>query len=148
MRLRDLLTSGRLKRHRTSRREIRQLLQLAQRGLADARVEAISTDLRFCAAYQAALQLATIPLACAGYRAAGMGHHATIFEALPLAMGQEFASLSVYYDSCRVKRNVAEYDRAGEIMEGEVEELIESAGKFAEQVHEWLRTNHPELAEE
>jgi len=123
------------------------LLALAQRGLADARTETISTDLRFCAAYHAALQLATIPLASAGYRAAGVGHHATVFEALPLVMGEEFSTLSVYYDSCRAKRNIAEYRRVGEIMRSEVEELIQSVQEFIRQAKQWLRTHHPEFAE-
>ena len=146
MRLSELLRSGRLRSHRTSAGEIGQLLKLAQRGLADARVQAISTDLRFCAAYEAPLQLATVPLACVGYRPAGVGHHATVFQALPLAMGKEFAAMSVCYEACRVKRNIAAYRRAGEIMASEVEELIESVEQFSEQVREWLRANHPGLA--
>ncbi len=145
MRLTDLLRTGRLRRHSTSAQEIAQLLELAQQRLADARVEAISSDLRFCAAYEAALQLATIPICCAGYRAAGLGHHATVFEALPLGMGPEFAALSAYYNACRIKRNVAQYRRAGEIMDSEVDELIDSVDAFMRQVREWLQANHPEF---
>lgn len=142
------MAAGRLRTHRTSAREIAELLDLARQRLADARVPAVSADLRFCAAYQAALQLATIPLHCAGYRAVGSGHHVTAFEALPLVMGPKFGALGAYYDTCRVKRNVAECRRAGEIAEGEVEELIESAEAFMEQVRAWLRANHPNLAGE
>lgn len=42
-----LLADGRLRRHRTSAREIADLLGVVERNLADASVEAVSTDRRF-----------------------------------------------------------------------------------------------------
>jgi len=145
MSLNDLLASGRLKRHRTSQQEIADLLHLADQYIQDAKVEAISLDLRFSTAYQAVLQLATIPLHCTGYRTSGLGHHATVFEALPLIMGEAYEPLASYFDSCRVKRNVAEYQRIGEISKSEVAELIAAVERFRTQVIEWLRTNHSNL---
>jgi len=63
----------RLKPHRTSAREIRDLLRVVDRALADAEVTAISIDLRYQTAYQACLQLATIILAASGARTTGVG---------------------------------------------------------------------------
>jgi len=47
---------GWLRREPTSPREIKDLLGIVERSLADSRVEAVSTDLRFIAAFNAALQ--------------------------------------------------------------------------------------------
>jgi hypothetical protein len=50
---------GWLRREATSPGEIKDLLGIADRGLADSKVEAVSTDLRFIAAFSAALTVAT-----------------------------------------------------------------------------------------
>ena len=47
---------GWLKREPTSSREIRDLLGVVDRSLADSKVKAVSTDLRFIAAFNAARQ--------------------------------------------------------------------------------------------
>jgi hypothetical protein len=65
--LNRLLAEGRLRKHRTSAREIADLFRVVERNLADASVEAVSTDRRFTIAYEAALGLATITLYCNGY---------------------------------------------------------------------------------
>ena len=67
MNLASLLEEGYLRPHKTSKSEIRAMLQLVGRDLADAAVEGLSTDRRFLVAYEAALNLATIALYCAGY---------------------------------------------------------------------------------
>ena len=51
---------GWLRREATSPDEIEGLLSIVDRGLCDSRVEAISTDLRFLAAFNSALTAATI----------------------------------------------------------------------------------------
>ena len=137
---------GRLQSYRTSRDEIRELLDLADRRLRDARVEAISADWRFAAAYDAALTLVTIPLECAGYRTRGVGHHVTTFEALSLTMGEGFRDLSDYLDRCRKTRNEVAYHRAGVVSPSEAEELIRRVSAFRDQVTQWLRDSHPQLA--
>ena len=147
MSLQRLLDSRRLAAEPTSAAEIGDLLHLARQYLSDARAESISADLRFTAAYQAALQLATIPLRCAGYRTIGGGRHITVFQALPTAMGDSYSDLAEYYDTCRLKRHVAEYQRVGQISETEVAELIATASDFLLQVEEWLTTHHSELLE-
>jgi hypothetical protein len=86
MTLNDLQRQGRLRPHRTSRREISDLLRLTERELLDAGVPGVSADRRFMIAYEAAVALATIPLNAAGFRTEGAGHHQTTFLALPLVM--------------------------------------------------------------
>jgi hypothetical protein len=51
---------GWLRREPTSTGEIKDLLGIVDRSLADSKVEAVSTDLRFIAAFNAALCVATI----------------------------------------------------------------------------------------
>lgn len=145
MPLKQLLAEGRLRPHRSSRREIRDLLRVADRDLKDSAVRAISIDLRFQTAYQAALQLATIVLASSGYRAVGQGHHWTTFNVLPDLLGQEFQEVTDYFDHCRGKRNLSDYDRVGEISEGEAGELLGEARKCRATVLVWLKRNRPAL---
>jgi len=71
----SLLAEGRLRRRRISREDIRLLMRLAERDLADAAVVGLSADRRFLIAYEAALNLATIPLLSAGCETHGTGHH-------------------------------------------------------------------------
>ena len=145
MTLDDLLKRGMLHQHTTTAQEIADLWAIAEVGLADARVAALSPDRRFTAAYDAARSLATLPLACTGYRTAGTGHHATTFATLPLTMGSEYQTLVAFLDLCRVKRNVSEYRRVGQVQEGDVQDLIEAAEELRAKLEQWLATNHPGL---
>ena len=67
MNLKDLLNQGRLRQHKTSKKEIENLLALVRRDITDAKVEGLSSDRRFACAYNTVLQLATILLYCKGY---------------------------------------------------------------------------------
>ena len=53
---------GWLRREVTTPGEIKDLLGIVDRGLVDSKVDAISTDLRFIAAFSAALTVATTAL--------------------------------------------------------------------------------------
>lgn len=145
MSLTDLLKQGRLREHRASYQDIRALLAIADRSIADASVQLVSADARFTMAYNAVLQLATIPLCCCGYRARGEGSHFTTFQTLSATMGPDQSQRVAYLNSCRRKRNVAEYDRAGEVSQQEVEDLLAEAKAFRKEVEEWLWHNHPNL---
>lgn len=82
-----LLADKKLRRHKTSAREIADLVFLVDRNLADAAVPGLSVDRRFAIAYEAALQLATITLYCTGHQTCGAGHHFATFQALKETMG-------------------------------------------------------------
>ncbi|MDH5683777.1 MAG: SAV_6107 family HEPN domain-containing protein [candidate division WOR-3 bacterium] len=137
-----LLDEGKLKTHRTSATEIADLLKIIERDINDTRLERLSPDRRFAIAYNAALQLATILLYCKGYRAVGAGHHFTVFQAMKEILGKEYNELADYFDSCRSKRNITDYDRAGEISETEVKELIDETLKFKAFVINWVKKNY------
>jgi rhodanese-related sulfurtransferase len=121
------------------------MFQLVERDLADASVDGLSTDRRYLIAYEAALNLATIALYCAGYETHGKGHHWATFEALPAIMGKQLRDVGAYFDSCRTKRNVGTYDRGGQLSEAEAAELLTEAGMFKVQLEKWLSTNYPAL---
>lgn len=138
------MAQGRLQPQTTSPQEIADLLIVAERGLRDAEATVISTDLRFSAAYDAALTLATVVLRCAGYRTRGVAHHATTFEALAFVMGGQMQVRADLFEACRMKRNVTHYRRAGEVTLQEVEELLAVAVAFKGEVEAWVSTHYPQ----
>jgi len=48
-------------------------------------------------------------------------------------------------DTCRAKRNIAEYDQIGVVSKGEADELIAFVEELRQVVLPWLRDNHPNL---
>ncbi len=142
------LVEGRLREHQSSRQEIKDLFRVVDRDLVDARIEALSVDRRYATSYNASLQLATIALRVSGYRTSGMGHHWVTFQALPLVMGPAEQNRADYFDACRRKRNMADYDAAGEIAESEATELYLEALEFRRHMLTWLRTEYPEFVPE
>lgn len=142
MNLKGLLDQGRLRQHKTSKKEIGNLLALVRRDIKDAKVEGLSTDRKFACAYNAVLQLATILLYCKGYEPERLGHHFTVFQTMKIIMGNNYYTLADYFDSCRSKRNITDYDYAGTISDLEARELIEEAEKFLEVTLNWLKKNY------
>lgn len=143
MNLKRLLQQDRIRPHKTSQQEISGLIKLVERDIKDARIKEVSIDRRFATAYNAALQLATILLLCSGYRTEGKGHHATVFLTMKDILGKEYYALADYFDSCRAKRNITDYEQAGQISLAEAEELAHEAEKFLHIAISWLRKNHP-----
>jgi hypothetical protein len=138
-RLQRWVEAGALRPHRTSRREIADLLALVDRDLKDARASGVSLDRRFAITYSAVLGLASMVLAASGHRAAARrGHHVVTLQALPEIMGDDVRDLATYFDSCRVLRNASDYDRAGVVASSDVEELLQEATGFRARVLEWL----------
>jgi hypothetical protein len=76
---------GWLRPEPTSPSEIRDLLGIVERSLADSKIAAVSTDLRFVAAFNAALSAATTALRASGHRTVTLaGHHVQTIESLEL----------------------------------------------------------------
>src|SRR5579872_967413 len=142
----SLLQAQRIRPHRTSQQELDDLGDVVERDLQDAAVEALSAYRRFATAYNAALQLAKIVIACSGYRVVGAGHHLTTFEALEVAMGPPVSALVSYFDTCRRKRNQVDYDCAIAATETEAEDLLQKAEEFRDLVEVWVRKHYPHYA--
>ena len=80
---------GQLKPHDTDAAGIGRLLEAARRNIADAKVEAISVETRFDAAYKAVMQLSLTALMANGYRpdTNRPGHHMTVLQSLSTTIG-------------------------------------------------------------
>jgi len=146
MSLKSLLNQDRLKKHTTSKNEIENLLNLIKRDLDDACIQGLSSDRKFSIVYNAVLQLSTIIIYCTGYKTRGEGHHFYSFQTLKYILDKQKHDLVDYFDSCRVKRNIVDYDMAGRISSKDAEELLIEAKKYQEFVLRWLHQYHPEFS--
>jgi uncharacterized protein (UPF0332 family) len=145
MSLEQWAKNGWLRSHRSSKREIADLLGIVERDLSDAEGN-ISADWKFGIAYNAALKLCTILLHGSGYRPEkNLAHHRTL-TALPLILGDARKDDAGYLDACRAKRNTAEYDMAGVATQEDAAELIMFVKELRRDAVAWLRKNHPELS--
>jgi len=139
------LANNEVQRHRTSKKELDKLRAVIARDLADASLNGVSSDRRFATAYNAALQAAKMAIVCAGYRVAGAGHHRISFDVVQLAIGKTAGPYSDYFDRCRRKRNVIDYDDVFVATETEAKEIVAKAKEFIEIVEQWIAKNHPSM---
>jgi len=71
--------------------------------------------------------------------------HYRAIQSLPLILGSHHETDAKYLDTCRNKRNVAEYDYVGGVTNDDVAELIGYVNELRDEVLRWLNENHPEL---
>jgi hypothetical protein len=142
--LQDWLASRWLVAHKTSPREIRELLDLADRDLSDCTASGLSTDWRFAIAYNAALLAATAALAASGYRAARESHHHRVIQSLAMTIGADAGSVR-RFDQFRKKRNLGAYERSGVVSDQEAKEMGQFARALRKDVEQWILAEHPEL---
>ena len=147
MSLEKWVAYGWLRREPTSPDEIRSLLGIVERSLADAKVEAVSTDLRFIAAFNAALCIATMALRATGHRTVTQaGHHVKTIESLELTLKLN-AKIVQKFKTFNNKRNKSVYDVAGAVSDQELEAMVNLANELKDGAIAWLREIHPELLE-
>lgn len=144
MSLEDWLKEGRLRQHKTSRDEIKQLLAVYYRDMADAQARVISADRRFATAYNAALTAATAALATSGYRPAGEGHHYWVIQSLAFTLQPNAETIEVF-NRFRRKRNSIDYERIGMVSEKEIQEMLELAKAIRTKLDTLLMANPPQL---
>jgi hypothetical protein len=145
MSLQQWAANGWLRPHATTPAQIADLLAIADRDLEDSRRD-VSADWQFGIAYNAVLKLCTILLHASGYRPEkNLAHYRTL-QALPLILGAQRKDDADYLDTCRAKRNTAEYDAVGAVSQSEADELRAFATELRTDVIAWLRTRHPSLA--
>ena len=144
MGLQDWLKNRWLIEHKTSHQEVTDLLNMADRDLAQCQTPNLSPDWQLNIAYNAALQAATAALAAAGYRAAREAHHYRVIQSLAHTIKAD-ATVIAQLDKFRKKRNVTEYERPGVVSEQEVKEMFALAKNLRDDVENWLKKTHPEL---
>lgn len=114
MSLHDWAKAGWLRPHQTSRRQIADLFAIVDRDLEDA-ARGLSADWQFGIADNAALKLCTILVYAEGRRPEkNLAHYRTL-QALPIILGAERQADADYLDTCRAKRNTAEYHAPGQV---------------------------------
>jgi hypothetical protein len=144
MSLADWERNGWLTAHRTTENEIRDLLAVVERDLADSEAEGLSADWRMNIAYNAALQTATAALAAAGYRASRDQHHYRVIQSLRETLRIDVKTVSTF-DAFRKKRNVTGYERIGLVSDADASAMRALAVKLRDDVVVWLKKNHPDL---
>jgi hypothetical protein len=144
MSLLDWERNGWLQSHKSSPNEVRDLLAVVDRDLADSAAEGLSADWRLNIAYNAALQAATVALAAAGYRASRDQHHYRVIQSLQETLGTDASTVNAL-DTFRKKRNAAGYDRAGLVSDADAKAMRDLAQRLKADVVQWLKKHHPEL---
>lgn len=145
MSLLDWHKAGWLRPHQTSRQQVADLFAIVDRDLEDASRD-LSPDWKFGIAYNAVLKLCTILVYSEGWRPEkNLAHYRTL-QALPLILGEDRRDDADYLDTCRAKRNTAEYDAPGQVSAKEAKELSLFAGELREAVIIWLEKHHPGLS--
>ena len=125
---------------------IENLRELVNRDLKDAEIDGLSDDRRFATAYNAVLQLSKMAIACSGYRVSSnkTGHHRTTFETVKEAIApQDVENLADYFETCRRKRNLIDYDATEVASETEADELVKKAREFQTIIEDWISDNYP-----
>lgn len=128
-----------------TRAQVSKLLAAAGRNLADARLEELSAENRFDAAYKAIMQSAMVALHANGYRTltSKPGHHQTAIQTLTSTV-QLPANKMVVLDALRKQRNLSDY--SGDLVsDAAVAECVASARELLTHVRAWLAANRPDL---
>ncbi len=135
----ELLESGRIRKQKVSKAEIRQALERAERDLRTARmIMAVDWDWGFAVTYNAVLQASRAYMFAEGYRPASAEGHKNTFAFMRLAMGKDSEELITNFDRMRNKRNQAIYDVAGLITETEARNLFAKATDFVKLIRNRL----------
>ena len=145
MSLEDLCKFGKLEKHKTSPQEIKNLFGVAERCLKDAAQETISLDLRFIAAYQAALAAGEALLCVMGYKAPKNNYHYMVWEALKHALDASFKDTLNLFNDARSKRGDAFYDRASVTSETEYKEILKESDKLVGFVRNKIKKDYSEF---
>lgn len=150
MSIEKLAQFGWYKAEPSSPKEIADLFSIVERSQADSKVESISDDLRFQAAYNGILTLVNIALRASGYRVSiGQGHHQRVIESLEYTLTTQDATAHEKWvrkiKSHSQKRNTTSYDLAGGVSPTDLAQIMKDLAVLQEQVRAWLKEVHPEL---
>ena len=121
------------------------LVAAAERNIADAQLQGLSSENRFDAAYKAIMQMAMVALNANGYRTlkSKPGHHQTAIQTLSLTVGLPQPKVIVV-DALRKQRNLSDY--SGDLVpDAAAPECVMSAKELLAHVRSWLKANRPDL---
>jgi hypothetical protein len=147
MTLQNWLQIGHLTNHQATVAELRNLLGVVDRELADAGVPGLSNDGRFTHAYDAALLLCKLALHVSGFEVQkrAPGHHALWINSLEFTLGQQHNVTVIYLSKCSKLRHTTLYDHAGVVQQQDADDLLNAAQQLRADALNWLRSQHPAL---
>ena len=125
--------------------ETQSLTGVLERALEEAKGPLKYPDTRYELAYRAVITAATIVVRAEGARVHRQRHHEQTIRALQLLNIPGLSDRAAYYDACRRKRNVSEYEMAGTVSESEARDLLQEADRLAGAIREWLAREHRDL---
>lgn len=145
MTLANLLAIQRLQAFSATPQGVQRLLQAAARNLADAKLEQLSAENRFDAAYKCIMQCAMLGLWAHGYRTSTHqpGHHQTALQALSLTLGLP-NDVIIVLDALRKRRNLNDYE-GDPVGDAVVSECIAQAQALLAHTRKWLKAQFPAL---
>jgi hypothetical protein len=142
--LADWLANRWIVAHEPTAEEVADLFAVVDRDLEDAAIPRLSADWRLGIAYNAALQLATLALAAAGYRPGRERAHERAILSLRDTVGIAAKTVDLL-DAIRRKRNQISYEHAGTTSAGEAAEFYDVVTALRGDVVRWLRKKHAAL---
>lgn len=147
MSLQNWLQIGHLTSHQATVAEMRNLLGVVDRELADARVSGLSDDGRFTHAYDAALLLCKLALHASGFEVQkrAPGHHSLWINSLEFTFGEAHKATVIYLSKSSKLRHTTFYDHAGVVQKQDADDLLEAAQQLRADVLNWLHSQHPTL---
>ena len=147
MSLQNWLQIGHLTNHLATVAEVRNLLGVVDRELADAGVSGLSNEGRFTHAYDTALLLCKLALHVSGFEVQkrATGHHALWINSLAFTLGASHKETLIHLSKCATLRHTSLYELAGVVQKQDADDLLEAARKLRTEVLSWLRSQHASL---
>jgi hypothetical protein len=147
MSLQNWLQTGTLINHQPTVAEVRNLLGVVDRELADAGATGLSDDGRFTHAYDAALLLCKLALHASGFEVQRRtpGHHLLWINSLALTVGGGQQKTLEHLSVSSNLRHKSMYDHAGVVEKQDADDLHKAARQLREDVLHWLHSEHPTL---
>jgi hypothetical protein len=147
MSLQNWLQIGHLTNHQATVAEVRSLLGVVDRELADAGVAGLSDDGHFIHAYDGALILCKLALHVSGFELQKRvpGHHALWINSLEFTLGTTQKQTLMHLSKSSKLRHASLYDHAGAVQQQDADDLLEAARQLRTDLLNWLRSQHPSL---
>lgn len=147
MSLQNWLQIGHLTNHQATVAEVRNLLGVVDRDLADASATGLSDDGRFNHSYDAALLLCKLALHASGFEVQkrAPGHHALWINSLEFTLGQAHKGMLIHLSKSSKQRHTSLYDHAGVVQKQDADDLLDAARQLRADVLNWLHSQHPTL---
>jgi hypothetical protein len=147
MSLQNWLQKRHLIKHEATVAEIRSLLGVIDRELADSAVVGLSDEGRFTHAYDAGLLLCKLALHASGFELQKRipGHHSYWINSLEFTIGKEQRETLIHLSKSSNLRHISLYDQSGMIQKQDADDLLEAARQLRADVIAWLHAQYPNL---